>query len=136
VSATNSTWEPSVPRIIASSTPSKLVTGRFRPHHAFMVSQHFGHLDYLDEAIAALSIRIEAALRPFAVEQQRLVCGALLKLVGFSRIVYQHHPVVGEARGIFHAYKPGAGPPLDSRVGSPRFSVQCRIVLTPSRTPS
>jgi len=48
------------------------LTGRFRAHHAFMVSQHFGHLDYLDEAIASLSTRIEQALRPFAAEQQRL----------------------------------------------------------------
>jgi len=48
------------------------LTGRFRPHHAFMVSQHLSHLDYLDEAIAALSAHIEDALRPFAREQQRL----------------------------------------------------------------
>jgi transposase len=41
------------------------LAGRFRAHHAFMVSQHFGHLDYFDEAIAALSTRIEEALRPF-----------------------------------------------------------------------
>jgi transposase len=48
------------------------LAGHFRAHHAFMVSQHFGHLDYLDEAIAALSMRIEEALRPFAAAQQRL----------------------------------------------------------------
>jgi tRNA (mo5U34)-methyltransferase len=30
---------------------------------------------------------------------------SLLKLVGFTRIVYQPHPTVGGARGIFHAYK-------------------------------
>jgi transposase len=48
------------------------LTGRFRPHHAFLVSQHFGHLDYLDDAIAALSARLEEALRPFAREHQRL----------------------------------------------------------------
>jgi transposase len=48
------------------------LTGRFRAHHAFMVSQHVGHLDYLDEAIASLSTRIEEALRPFAAEHQRL----------------------------------------------------------------
>jgi tRNA (mo5U34)-methyltransferase len=30
---------------------------------------------------------------------------ALLRLVGFARIVYQPHPVVGSARGIFHAFK-------------------------------
>jgi transposase len=48
------------------------LAGRFRPHHAFMVGQHFSHLDYLDEAIASLSTRIEEALRPFAAEQDRL----------------------------------------------------------------
>ena len=30
---------------------------------------------------------------------------ALLKLVGFGRIVYQPHPMAKRARGIFHAYK-------------------------------
>jgi tRNA (mo5U34)-methyltransferase len=30
---------------------------------------------------------------------------ALLKLVGFRRIVYRDHPTVNGARGIFHAYK-------------------------------
>ncbi len=48
------------------------LTGRFRAHHAFMVSQHLGHLDYLDETVTALSGRIEVALRPFATEHQRL----------------------------------------------------------------
>jgi transposase len=48
------------------------LAGRFRPHHAFMVSQHFGHLDYLDEAIDTLSGRIEEAMRPFAAELTRL----------------------------------------------------------------
>jgi transposase len=46
--------------------------GRFRSHHAFMVSHHLGHLDYLDEAIDALSRRIEEALHPFAAAQRRL----------------------------------------------------------------
>jgi transposase len=46
--------------------------GHFRPHHAFMVSHHLGHLDYLDEAIVALSRRIEEALRPFAGPTRRL----------------------------------------------------------------
>ena len=35
----------------------------------------------------------------------RLCMEALLTLVGFSRIEYQPHPIVGAARGIFHAYK-------------------------------
>jgi tRNA (mo5U34)-methyltransferase len=30
---------------------------------------------------------------------------ALLKVVGFERVVYQPHPLVGDARGVFHAYK-------------------------------
>ena len=30
---------------------------------------------------------------------------ALLRLVGFARVVYEPHPLVGAARGIFHAYK-------------------------------
>jgi transposase len=33
--------------------------GRFRPHHAFLVSQLLAHLDYLDETITTLSERIE-----------------------------------------------------------------------------
>jgi len=33
------------------------------------------------------------------------VHGATLGIVGFGRIVYQPHPIVGSARGIFHAYK-------------------------------
>ena len=35
----------------------------------------------------------------------RLCVEALLRLVGFARIAYQPHPIVGSARGIFHAYK-------------------------------
>ena len=48
------------------------LAGRFRPHHGFLVSQHLGHLDYLDEAIDALSARIEEAVAPFAATLTRL----------------------------------------------------------------
>src|SRR5262245_3820680 len=48
------------------------LAGRFHGHHAFMVSQQLSHLDYLDETIAALSVRIEDALRPFEAELTRL----------------------------------------------------------------
>ncbi len=48
------------------------LAGRFRPHHGFMVSQHLGYLDYLDEAIDTLTTRIEEALAPFAAELTRL----------------------------------------------------------------
>jgi transposase len=48
------------------------LAGRFQAHHAFMVSHHLSHLDYLDETIEALSTRIEEALRPFEEELNRL----------------------------------------------------------------
>jgi transposase len=48
------------------------LAGRFRPHHAFLVSQLLAHLDYLDEMITTLSERIEAAIAPFADELARL----------------------------------------------------------------
>ncbi len=40
--------------------------GRFRAHHALLVGQMLGHLDYLDEAIEALSSEIERVIAPFA----------------------------------------------------------------------
>jgi transposase len=46
--------------------------GRFRPHHAFLVSQLLAHLDYLDETITTLSERIEEIIVPFADELVRL----------------------------------------------------------------
>jgi hypothetical protein len=41
-------------------------TGRFRPHHAFIVGQLLAHLDFVDEAIGALNREIEGHLAPFA----------------------------------------------------------------------
>src|SRR5439155_7174740 len=46
--------------------------GRFRPHHAFLVSQLLAHLDYVDETITTLSERIEEVIGPFADELARL----------------------------------------------------------------
>ena len=48
------------------------LTGRFRPHHAFIVGQLLAHLDYVDEAIGALSTEIESRLVPFADQVTRL----------------------------------------------------------------
>jgi transposase len=42
------------------------LTGRFRDHHAFLVTQLLAHLDYLDETIATLSAEIAGHLSPFA----------------------------------------------------------------------
>ena len=48
------------------------LTGRFRAHHAFLVTQLLAHLDYLDETIATLSAEIAGHLSPFAPEVTRL----------------------------------------------------------------
>ncbi len=48
------------------------LTGRFRAHHAFLLSQLLAHLDYLDDTIATLSQAIEAHLAPFAEPAARL----------------------------------------------------------------
>lgn len=48
------------------------LAGRFRPHHAFLVSQLLAHLDYIDETIATLSERIEEVIAPFAEQLARL----------------------------------------------------------------
>jgi transposase len=45
--------------------------GRFRPHHAVLVSRLLAHLDYLDEALDDLTAQIEKALLPFAPEAAR-----------------------------------------------------------------
>lgn len=49
----------------------KALTGRFRDHHAFMVSDILAHLDYLEERIAAFSARIEERIAPFAAARER-----------------------------------------------------------------
>lgn len=48
------------------------LAGRFRAHHAFLVSQLLAHLDYLEEAIGTLSAQIEEVIAPFAAEVARL----------------------------------------------------------------
>jgi transposase len=48
------------------------LAGRFRGHHAFLVSQLVAHVDYLDEAVAQMSEQIEVLVAPFAAERARL----------------------------------------------------------------
>jgi len=48
------------------------LAGRFRAHHAFLVSQLLAHLDYLEEAIGALSAQIAEVIAPFGEEVTRL----------------------------------------------------------------
>ena len=44
----------------------RALTGRFRPHHAFLLEQVLAKLDFLDEALDRLMAEIEARLGPFA----------------------------------------------------------------------
>ena len=48
------------------------MVGRFGAHHRFLVAQHLGHIDYLDEAIARLSAEVAERLRPLEAELARL----------------------------------------------------------------
>jgi transposase len=49
------------------------LTGRFGPYRRFMVSRLLADIDYLEEANAELSRRIEELLAPFAVAVERLI---------------------------------------------------------------
>ena len=46
--------------------------GRFRPHHRFLLEQILAHLDYLDEAIEALTKEVENHITPFSDQIQLL----------------------------------------------------------------
>jgi len=48
------------------------LTGRFRAHHAFLVSQLLAHLDYLDEAIDTVGGQIDVVMAPCTDELARL----------------------------------------------------------------
>jgi transposase len=48
------------------------LAGRFRPHHAFLVSQLLAHLDYLDESIATVSEEVAGRLAPYAAQLSQL----------------------------------------------------------------
>jgi transposase len=48
------------------------LAGRFRPHHAFLVSQLLAHLDYLDESIATVSEEVEGRVAPYAAQLRQL----------------------------------------------------------------
>lgn len=51
---------------------AQALTGRFRTHHGLLVGQLLAHLDYLDEAIDALSAQIDILIAPFTAEMARL----------------------------------------------------------------
>jgi transposase len=47
--------------------------GRFRAHHAFLLSQILAHIDYIEEAIETISQQIGVLLAPFAEPLERLM---------------------------------------------------------------
>src|SRR3989442_1057293 len=51
---------------------AEALTGRFTPHHAALLGELLAHIEYLECAIARLSERVEAALRPYADHVARL----------------------------------------------------------------
>jgi len=48
------------------------LSGRFHPHHAFLVSQILAHVDYVEEAIEAVSQQIDVVIAPFTSALERL----------------------------------------------------------------
>jgi transposase len=44
------------------------LAGYFKPHHAFMLTEHLAHLDYLTEAIQRVEAELEQRLHPVAIE--------------------------------------------------------------------
>jgi transposase len=57
---------PKIPALVEA------LTGNFGAHHAFLCRLHLARIDQLSAAIAELSARIEAELRPFARQLERL----------------------------------------------------------------
>src|SRR6266480_4676121 len=47
--------------------------GRFRGHHALLVSHLLAHIEYLDQTIGSLSLGVEERMRPFE-RQRELLC--------------------------------------------------------------
>jgi len=48
------------------------LSGRFHRHHAFLVSQILAHVDYVEEAIEAVSQQIDVVIAPFTSALERL----------------------------------------------------------------
>src|SRR5437870_4756572 len=90
------------------------LAGRFRGHHAFLVSQMLGHLDYLEEAIATVTTQIEAVLRPFAA-----VVARLDTIPGISRRVAE--VVVAEIGTDMTAFPSARHPAGGAGLGTPRL---------------
>lgn len=47
------------------------LVGTLKPHHRFMLIQHLGHIDYLDETIAKVDAEVTEQIRPFQAAVDR-----------------------------------------------------------------
>lgn len=63
---------------------SQALLGRFKPHHAFMLTEHLSHLDYLSEAIERVNAELEARLA-----EAEAVVTLLDTIPGISRHIAQ-----------------------------------------------
>jgi len=81
--------------------------GRFRGHHALLVSHLLAHIEYLDQTIGELSEEIEERMRPFARERE-LLCtipgvaertAEVIRRVGSRHESLRHAPSCGELGG-------------------------------------
>ena len=61
---------------------TEALTGRFTPHHGYMIGMHLTLIDQYGQALADLDERIEAAMTPFAAARELLA-----SIPGVSRIV-------------------------------------------------
>src|SRR3989442_1803060 len=94
------------------------LTGRFRAHHALIVSQILAHVDFLEETIAVLSAEIDQVIAPFADKLALLdtipgvdkrTAEALLAEIGPDMSVFPTHRHLASWAGVCPGNNESAG---------------------------
>jgi transposase len=92
--------------------------GRFTGHHALIVGHQLAHIDYLDEAIASLSERIDEVIAPFAEKVALLdtipgvdkrTAELLIAEIGADMTVFPTHRQLASWAGICPGQNESAG---------------------------
>ena len=92
--------------------------GRFTGHHALIVSHQLAHIDFLDEAIAALSDRIDEVIAPFASKVALLdtipgvdkrTAEMLIAEIGTDMTVFATHRHLASWAGLCPGHNESAG---------------------------
>ena len=92
--------------------------GRFTGHHALIVGRQLAHIDFLDEAIAALSERIDEVIAPFANKVALLdtipgvdkrTAELLIAEIGADMSVFPTHRHLASWAGICPGHNESAG---------------------------